>query len=127
MTTTMKPSTARLVCMRAVSLVTCAIASTDWTAPAMWEAARKAEAADDKHFYRNDPTIRRTAPEREANLVVAMLEADRYTMTTLYGVREAFVKAVLIGHHHAAMLRTLPIDLVELRAAVEVLGDARRG
>jgi hypothetical protein len=123
--TTLKPSTARLVCTRAVSLVTQAIASTDWTAPAMWEAARKAEAVSDRQFYRG-PIKARTAPERDASLVLAMLEADQYTMGTLYGVREGFVKAVLIGHVHADKLRALAIDVAELRAAVEVLGDVRR-
>lgn len=122
--TTLKPSTARLVCTRAVSLVTQAIASTDWTAPAMWEAACKAEAASDRQFYRSGTT--RTAPERDASLVLAMLEADQYTMGTLYGVREGFVKAVLIGHVHADKLRALAIDPIELRAAVEALGDVRR-
>lgn len=124
--TTLKPSAARLVCTRAVSLVTQAIASTDWTAPAMWEAARKAEAVSDRQFYRGGPIKARTAPERDANLVLAMLEADQYTMGTLYGVREGFVKAVLIGHVRANNLQALGIDVAELRAAVEALGDARR-
>lgn len=130
--TTLKPSAARLVCTRAVSLVTQAIASTDWTAPAMWEAARKAEAVSDRQFYRSGTTFKaRTAPERDASLVLAMLEADQYTkrdlhMGTLYGVRDGFVKAVLIGHVHADKLRALAIDVAELRAAVEVLGDVRR-
>lgn len=124
--TNLKPSAARL-CTRAVSLVTQAIASTDWTAPAMWEAACKAEAASDRQFYRSGTTFKaRTAPERDASLVLAMLEADQYTMGTLYGVREGFVKAVLIGHVHADKLQALGIDVAELRAAVEVLGDVRR-
>jgi hypothetical protein len=83
--------------MHAVTLVTGAIASTDHTAPGMWEAARKAEAADDKRWYRNNPTLRRTAPERDAVLVLAVLESDQYTLGTLYGVREAFVKAARRG------------------------------
>jgi hypothetical protein len=125
--TTLTPTSARLVCSQAVSLVTGLIESLDWTAPGMWEVARKSEAADDRKFYRGGSIKARTAPERDATLVLAMMEPYTYTMTSLYGVRDAFVKAVLIGHVHADKLRALPIDLAELRAAVEVLGDARRG
>lgn len=127
MMTTLTHSAARLVCSQAVSLVTSLIQSLDWTAPGMWEAARKIEAADDRSFYRGGSVKARSATERDATLVVAMLDSHTYTLTTLYSVREGFIKAVLIGHAHADKLRALPIDQVELRAAVEVMGDARRG
>jgi hypothetical protein len=74
MMTTLTLSTARLVCAQAVSLVTSLIQSTDWTAPAMWEAARRVEAVDDRRFYRGGSIKARSAAERDATLVIAMLE-----------------------------------------------------
>lgn len=129
--TTVKPLSqhaAKAICDRAISLVTGALASTDWTAPGMWEAARKDEAADDRRYYRGGNTVTpRKSTERDANLVLAMLTADQYTLTTLYGVRAAFVKAVLIGNHHAPLLRGLGIDTVQLSSAIAAIGSARRG
>lgn len=89
MTKTMSPTKARAICTRAVVLVTGALASTDWTAPPMWADARKVEAADDRRWYATSGSVKaRTAPEREAVLVLVMIGPVE-PIERLYGRRAA--------------------------------------
>lgn len=126
-TTTISVTRAKAICSRAVSLVSGVLDSTDHTAPGMWADARKAEAADDRRWYRNNRNMARQGAERDARLVLTMLDNTRYTIVQLYGLRPAHRDAVIIGARHAEKLAALGIDTDELQAACEVLGDARRG
>ena len=127
--TTTKPMTvtsAKAICARAVSLVTGALDSTDWTAPGMWENARKVEASDDRHWYRSNRGMARSPQERDALLVLTMYERRNYSIADLYGMRAPHRDAVILAVTHADKLDSLGIDLDELRAAVTFLGEARR-